>query len=137
MRIVKLSEEIFPNIDQVHNFFQNDLKIDPIGKFRFTKGRISAKALQPNERIFFSYKGVICYKAVTITGRQNNVDSYKHKYPYYFNIDIDTICPANIKLHELEKMYTNISKTKISLAHTQGWPIIGDNYISEKIWILI
>lgn len=137
MRIVKLSEKIFPNIKNVHDFFQNDLKTDPIGKFRFTKGRISATALQPNERVLFSYKGVIYYKAVTITGRQNNVDSYKQMYPYYFNIDIDTICPTKIKLHELEKMYKDISKTKISLVHTQGWPIIVENYISEKMWISI
>ncbi|NIP22739.1 MAG: hypothetical protein GWO38_02710 [Phycisphaerae bacterium] len=56
MRIVKLSEDIFPELEDVIVFFRDYLpERTPPGKFRITEGRIAQDGLEPGERFYINF----------------------------------------------------------------------------------
>ncbi len=135
MRIIKLSEKIFNSSKSITNYFTNDLiKSVPPGKFRFTKGRIAKDGIRPNEKILFSYKGTIYYKAISLSGRIKNSDNYSSIYPYYFQVDTNSISSIKISLHEFEEKYHKIAKDTKSIVQSQGWPSINNENYEDILW---
>ena len=72
MRIIKLSKEQFPTLNDARRFFRQELKgRNPPGKFRVTPGRIARKnGLQPAEPLVFTYDAQIIFAARAKSGLQ-------------------------------------------------------------------
>lgn len=135
MRIIKLSEEEFSDLQDVQEFFRDDLPHrEPRGKFRITPGRIAKDGLQSDEQLLFSYKGVIYYVALSATGRLDNDDECQDEYPYYFQIDMDTLRSIEIDLAEIEARYHRETNETKSLVQTQGWPKIENLIFVKSLW---
>jgi len=135
MRIVKLSEEKFPKLQDVEKFFRNRLPHwNPPGKFRITEGRIAKNGLQPGEEVLFSYNGMIYYIARSATGRLRNEDEYQNEYPFYFLVEMDTLRAVEITLHDVEQRYHKESGETKSLVQTQGWPKIENRIFVKNLW---
>ncbi|MCB0170064.1 MAG: hypothetical protein KDJ97_05885 [Anaerolineae bacterium] len=135
MRIVKLSEEIFSDLESVMRFFRDYLpQRDPPGKFRITEGRITQDGLEPGEEMLFSYNGTIYFIAQSATGRLENEDEHQNEYPFYFLVDMDTLRPVEISLHDVEQRYHQETGETKSLVHTRGWPKIENETFITSFW---
>ena len=135
MRIVKLSEDIFPDLESVMVFFRDYLpERNPPGKFRITEGRITEDGLEPGEEILFSYNGRIYFRAQSATGRLKNEDEHQNEYPFYFLVDMDTLRPVGISLHDVEQRYHQETGETKSLVQTRGWPKIENETFVTSFW---
>ncbi len=135
MRVVKLSEEIFPELENVMMFFRDDLpERNPPGKFRITERRIAQDGLEPGEEILFSYNGQIYFIAQSSTGRLENEDEHQNEYPFYFLVDMDTLRSVDISLHDVEQKYHQETGETKSLVQTQGWPKIENETFVTSLW---
>jgi hypothetical protein len=135
MRIVKLSKDIFPDLESVMVFFRDYLpERNPPGKFRITEGRIAQDGLEPGEEILFSYSGRIYFMAQSATGCLRNEDEHRNKYPFYFLIDMDTLCPVGMSLHDVEQRYHQETSETKSLVRTRGWPRIENEIFVTSFW---
>lgn len=135
MRIVKLSEDIFPELEDVMVFFRDYLpERTPPGKFRITEGRIAQGGLEPGEEILFSYNGRIYFIAQSATGRLKNEDEHQNEYPFYFLVDMDTLRPVGISLHDVEQRYHQETSETKSLVQTRGWPKIENETFVTSFW---
>ncbi|MCB0195750.1 MAG: hypothetical protein KDJ65_27620 [Anaerolineae bacterium] len=135
MRIIKLSEEIFSDLDDVMEFFRDYLpQRDPPGKFRITEGRIAQGGLEPGEEVLFSYNGKIYFMAQSATGRLANEDKHKDEYPFYFLVDMDTLRPVGMSLHDVEQRYHHETGETKSLVQTRGWPKIENEGFTTSFW---
>ncbi len=134
MRVVKLSKEEFSELEDVRRFFRNLLKRNPPGKFRITKGRIAKNALEPGEKILFSYSRRVYFIAQSASSRLKNEDKYQNKYPSYFLLDMDTLHPVDISLFDVEKRYHQETGETKHLVQAQGWPIIENETFATSLW---
>jgi len=135
MRIVKLSEKIFPELEDVMEFFKNSLpNWNPPGKFRITDGRIARDGLQPGEEVLFSYSGIIRYIARSATGCRKNEDEYQSEYPFYFLVEMNTLQSIEISLRDVEQRYHHETGETKSLVQTQGWPKIENRIFANNLW---
>ncbi len=135
MRVVKLSEKIFPKLEDVMVFFRDCLpERDPPGKFRITKGRIAQDGLEPEEEILFSYNGRIYFIAKSKTVRRKNEDKDKNEYPFYFLVNMNELHSVNISLHDVEQRYHQETGETKSLVQTQGWPKIENETFVAGFW---
>lgn len=138
MRIVKLSQEEFPTLKDIRDYFEKYLPdTNPLGKIRMTSGRIAQNALELDEVLLFSYKGAICYIARSASGRLKNKDKYRYEYPYYFLVNLDTLHATEISLHYVEQLYHRMTTETKSLVQSQGWPMITNQSFADDLWRIL
>lgn len=140
MRIIKLSNDDrdFNEDKDVANYFEIKLLNRNKGKFYLTKGKIAKKdGLFIREPIVFSYKKKIVYVARADSVVKPNEEPQPDKYPYYFDINLDSIVRGKGTLASLEKelfdkgLYTN------KIDGSQGWNKIRHklrNHEIETVW---
>ena len=89
MRLVKLSTAEFKDIDAVDAFFDEDLpQREPPGKFSFPAGWIAADGLDESELLLFSFRGRVVRIARAGSGRLQNTDAARDRYPYYCVVEM-------------------------------------------------
>ncbi len=134
MRIVKLSADEFPDLEDVDWFFEEELAArEPRGKFRIPRGWIAADGLQPGEPILFSYRSIVRYSALAGSGRQRNNDDQRERYPYYFVVDPETLQPATISLVDVERRLRAVGVEKV-IVKVQGGPIVTSSPGVNELW---
>jgi len=135
MRIIKLGTEEFPNLDKVINFFEENLPSrTPPGKFRIPQKSIAEDGLKIGEKILFSYKCTVYYIAQSATGRLPNDDKYHNEYPFFFQIDVGTLMPTELSLHEIEKQFHQQTSETKSIVKSRKWVRIQNSQFTEKLW---
>jgi hypothetical protein len=102
MRVIKLSEDEFPNLNSLNTYFDSTLKErDLVGRFNLTKGKIASKgkkALFKGEMLLFTW----CTKLVRVARAECGLDSsdpiseftetgHRQEYPYFFLIDMESV----------------------------------------------
>jgi hypothetical protein len=132
MRIVKMSTEEFDTVDEIVSYFEEELP-ERGGKFRIPAGWIAEDGLKKGEPMFFSYQGTVFYSAKADCGRRDNHDEFSDKYPFYLQIDVETICRVQLSLDELEEKLLATGR-KESIVHSQGWPTMPDSPERDKLW---
>jgi len=136
VRIIKLSsmDIDFPDRPSVDEYFNVKLhNRNPVGQFLFTQGRIAEGGISTNEPIIFSYKKEITHIAKAASGRIVNTGEDAGIYPFYFIVDISTICLAQGNLADVEDALVSAEIYK-NIVHTQGWPLIPDSLEVNQIW---
>ena len=127
MRIIKLSSQEFETVDDVVEFFEEELlRRIPTGKFRFPPGWIAEDKLSVGEPILFSYQTTVMYSARAASRRLVNNDEYSNQYPFYFQVDMETVRPVDVSLRALEEQLHHIGKIR-TIVQSQGWPTIEDS----------
>jgi hypothetical protein len=129
MRVIKLSEAEFSNLEEVREFFAGLAGHEPPGKFRVPKGWIAKDALDVNEQLVFTFQGTAVFTANALAGIQANTGAYKPDYPAFFQIDRSTVreandCPAGREL---------LGK----LARGQGWNRLADSNETQALWVAL
>lgn len=134
MRLVKLSTSEFPEIDNVHDFFKDDLpQREPPGKFLFPRGWIAEDGLDASELILFSFMGRVVRVARAASGRLQNTDEYRNDYPYYFVVDMKTVREVDFLVTDLEEaMHRECGVTK-SIAVARGWVRLPDTEATTRV----
>lgn len=136
MRIIKLSQSDtdFPDRSSVDEYFKFKLaNKEPVGKFLLTKGRIAESGILPGESIIFSYRTEITHIAKAASKRTVNENFDNKHYPFYFLIDMETICPAQGTLADVETALFSAGIYK-TIVRTQGWPRIPESFEADVIW---
>lgn len=136
MRIIKLSPRDidFPDRVSVDTYFEVTLpNRNPIGQFLLTHGRIAEYGIETGELIIFSYKTEITHVGKAASCRLVNSQRDSETYPYYFLVDMSTICLAQGSLADVEAEFASAGVQK-NIVHTQGWPQIQDTPASDQIW---
>jgi hypothetical protein len=136
MLIIKLDTRDFDEEEEVHSFFKEELRSRTDGKFRIPAGWIAEDGLHANEPLFFSHRAVVLYSAKARTGRRNNYDAHRDLYPYYFEVDVESICPVKggVTLQELQERLERVTGTKRNIAKSQGWNAIPDSEATDELW---
>ena len=134
--IVKLRTQDFDDEDEVHVFFKEELRSRTDGKFRIPAGWIAADGPHANEPLLFSYHAVVLYSAKARGGRRGNFDAHRDRYPYYFEVDVESICPVRrgVTLQELQERLERVTGTKRNIAKSQGWNSIPDSEATDGLW---
>ena len=93
MRIIKMSTKIFEEEEEIHSYFNEELRSrarsEVGGKFRIPAGQIAEDGLEDDEPLFFSYNTVVLYSAKASSGRRTNDDDESEEYPFYFNVPLN------------------------------------------------
>lgn len=137
MRIIKLSPKDidFPDRVSVDTYFEVTLpNRNPVGQFLLTQGRIAERGIEAGEPIIFSYKTEITHVAKAASCRLVNSQGDSVTYPYYFLVNISTICLAQGSLADIEAELAAVGVQK-NIVHTRGWPRIQDSPAIEQIWL--
>ena len=136
MRIIKLSPKDidFPDRVSVDTYFKVTLpNRNPIGQFMLARGRIAEHGIEAGELIIFSYKTEITHVRKAASCRLVNSQRDSVIYPYYFLVDMSTICLAQGSLADVEAKLESAGVQK-NIVHTQGWPRIQDDPVIDPIW---
>jgi len=136
MRIIKLSPRDidFPDRVSVDTYFEVILpNRNPVGQFLLTQGRIAESGIEAGEPIVFSYQTEITHVARAASSRLANSQHDRVTYPYYFLVDMNTICLAQGNLADVEAMLAAVGVQK-NIVHTQGWPRIQNSPATDQIW---
>ena len=136
MRVIKLSPEdmSFPDRSSVYRYFEKDLpERKPPGKFKVTLRKIAKDGLAPGEPLIFSYQAEITHIARASSGRIDNEEGDIDRYPFYFIIDLDSVCLAHGCLAEFETALTNARIYK-NIVSAQSWPRVVDTFATIEIW---
>jgi hypothetical protein len=134
MLIIKLSTRDFDDEEAVRSFFEEELRTD--GKFRIPAGWIAGGGLDANEPLLFSFQTLVLYSAKARSGRRSNFDAHRETYPYYFEVDVESISPVKggVTLQELQERLERATGTKRPIAKSQGWNAIPDSEATDGIW---
>ena len=134
MRIIKLSKKEF-DLEEVLPFFERDLPSrKPPGQFRIPSGWIDKKHLSIGEPLLFSYEGHVLYSARAGSGRLDNNDECCDDYPFYFQVDVDSIRRVNTTLNDVESQLRQAGIEK-SIVRCQGWPTLPDSAFTNALWL--
>lgn len=136
MRIIKLSPRDidFPDRVSVDRYFEVTLpNRNPVGQFLLTQGRIAESGIEVGEPIVFSYETEITHVAKAATCRLVNLQGDSVTYPYYFLLNMSTICLAQGRLADVEAELA-IAGVQKNIVRTQGWPRIQDSPAIDQIW---
>ena len=135
MRIIKLSTKEFKTLDEVIEWFKNDLpsRIEP-GMCQITHGRIAKDKLNPGEPLLFTFQSRVVFLARTASGLRANYDEYQVRYPYYFLVDMEKVRQVDIDLQEIENQLHKAGFVK-NFVITQGWPFVVDNPQTEALFL--
>lgn len=136
MRIIKLSPKDidFPNRSSVDAYFKVKLpNRNPVGQFLLTQGRIADGGIATGEPIIFSYETEITHIAKAASGRFVHSHGDSGTYPFYFLVDMSTICLAQGNLADVEAALA-VAGIQKNIIRTQGWPRISDSLEVAQIW---
>jgi hypothetical protein len=140
MRIVKLSTQEFDDEKDVGSFFNETLRSRATGKaggkFRIPSGWIAEDGLYVDEPLVFSHQAVLLYSARAGTGRRTNHDEESEHYPFYFDVNVESIRPVKerITLLELQERLERVTGIKRNIAARQGWNSIPDSTATDELW---
>jgi len=134
MRLVKLSTAEFNDIDEVDEFFDEDLpQREPPGKFLFPAGWIAADGLDESELLLFSFLGQVVRIARAGSGRLQNTDSDQDRYPHYFVVDMTSVRKVDFSVIDLEEAMRNECGVTKSIAVSHGWVLLPNTEAAERI----
>ncbi|WP_124329760.1 hypothetical protein [Desulfonema ishimotonii] len=136
MRIIKLSPKDidFPDRSSVSTYFKIKLpQRNPPGQFLLTQSRIAESGIAIGELIIFSYKTEITHIAKSASGRLEYPNTGNKDYPFYFIVDMNTVCSAKGNLADVEVALSSVGIHK-NIVRSQGWPSIPNSQAIEKIW---
>lgn len=121
MRLIKLGVGEFPSPSDVHRFFQGPTSELRQRGFLLPKGWISPTGLQPGELVLFSYRAIVLYVAQATSARQAYTGPESAKYPYRFNLDLQSLRPANVTVQKLERTLRQEAGQRRNIASGRGW----------------
>lgn len=124
MRVVKLSQENFHDIEAVVQFFEVELPTrNPPGLFCFTN-QIAENGLQVGELLLFTYRGRVRYIGRVQCGRRPNTCLPQNGYPNCFIVKPNTLKPATVEaaFEDIEAALLAVGVEK-NLA-VQAWTVI-------------
>jgi hypothetical protein len=101
--------------------------------FNITQGKIGKAGIAPGEPIIFSYQTEITHIARAASARIPSIEDVTNKYPFYFIVDLETVCPAQGNLYDFEATLFNAGMDKC-IVNTRSWPRIPDSELTEGIW---
>jgi hypothetical protein len=139
MRIVKLSTKEFDDEKDVHLFFKETLPSRATGKvggkFRIPSRQIAEDGLHADEPLVFSYQAALLYSARAGSGRRTNHDEESEHYPFYFDVNVESIRPVkeSITLRELQERLNRVTGAKRTIAG-RGWNSIPDSKATDELW---
>ena len=131
MRIIKLSTDIFEDVDSFDDFILNDLPHrTPPGLFLMGK-QIGKDGLDIGERLIFSLDQRVIYIAKAASpvtdNRYDEVDDYER----CFQVDLEAAQPVDLSLNEFSKRM-NDAGLEVRTGG-RGWNRFPDSGISDSI----
>lgn len=134
MRLVKLSTAEFKDSDEVDDFFDDDLpEREPPGKFLFPAGWIAADGLDESELLLFSFLGRVVRIARAGSGRLQNTDVDRARYPNYFVVDMKSVREVDFSVIDLEEAMRRECGVAKSIAASQGWVRLPDTEAAARV----
>src|SRR5262245_46714124 len=102
MRLIKLSKEEFPSLDEVRDFFNHDIRgMTPSGKFRVPSGWIAQDALEAGEALIFAYQSRAVFTARAGSELRPNDDEWHERYPSYFLVDLESLREVDANVRDI------------------------------------
>jgi hypothetical protein len=135
MYIIELSPELFPELRNVENFFNDYLNSDArLGRFRVAEGELKEDGLRAGERLVFTYDNWVRYIVRAASERLDNEDELSDEYPYVLMIDVETLHPiGQISLDDVGQVVD-----KPDLGKTGTWEKVPeDSALADSIWNLL
>ncbi len=119
MRVAKLSDSEFADVDALDAFFAGLANRNPPGLVLIPASQIRADGLAMGEWVLFTYQGRLRYVARAPSGRQDNTFEPRQGFPHCFVVDPASIRPVDLPLSEVEQRF-RAAGVERSLGG-QGW----------------